>query len=188
LFLLLRDLGNFFLDYTKAATLFKMAKPISFCDDCRRMIDSFGLEQQQKPPPPDLPEFKYDALPDKRKSMRLLNLFSSSPDNPQIECELEVVGMEPAEIDKHTDGEGYEALSWCWGTAPPDSSINIRKGRFKFCKKVQPDLFAALKALRSPRQDRYLWIDAICIDQHNVGEKNHQVEMMSAIYGRAKSV
>ena len=120
--------------------------------------------------------------------MRLLNLFSSSPDNPQIECELEVVGMGPAEINKHTDGEGYEALSWCWGTAPPDSSINIRKGRFKFCKKVQPDLFAALKALRSPRQDRYLWIDAICIDQHNVGEKNHQVEMMSAIYGRAKSV
>jgi hypothetical protein len=53
---------------------------------------------------------------------------------------------------------------------------------------VQPDLLAALKALRHPQEDRYLWIDAICINQADIGERNHQVEMMSTIYGQAKRV
>ncbi|KAF2435386.1 hypothetical protein EJ08DRAFT_729880 [Tothia fuscella] len=35
---------------------------------------------------------------------------------------------------------------------------------------------------------RYFWIDAICIDQSNVLERNHQVKLMSLIYSHATSV
>lgn len=35
---------------------------------------------------------------------------------------------------------------------------------------------------------RTLWVDAISIDQNNINEKNHQVPMMSQIYGAATSV
>jgi hypothetical protein len=34
----------------------------------------------------------------------------------------------------------------------------------------------------------YIWIDAICIDQHNVAERNEQVEFMSSIYKAAQNV
>ena len=35
---------------------------------------------------------------------------------------------------------------------------------------------------------RFLWIDALCIDQSNVAERNHQVAMMSIIYAQASTV
>lgn len=149
------------------------------------MLESLGFDSNKKPPPKPDP-YEYKELGDKRHFMRLLNLFSSSPENPQIECELQEVSMDP-DIIKETNSD-YEALSWCWGTAKPSAYINIRQGRQMYSKAVQPELVAALKALRHPQQDRFLWIDAVCINQENVGEKNHQVEMMSTIYGNAKSV
>lgn len=60
--------------------------------------------------------------------------------------------------------------------------------RKTFSKKVAPDLLGALRALREPRQDRWLWADAICIDQANVDEKNLQIETISKIYGQAESL
>ena len=58
----------------------------------------------------------------------------------------------------------------------------------RFAKMIKPNLGAALRALRHNNRPRYLWIDAICIDQDHIREKNHQVDMMSEIYGRAKNV
>jgi hypothetical protein len=37
-------------------------------------------------------------------------------------------------------------------------------------------------------QSKYFSIDAICIDQQNVKERNHQVQQMSAIYSTATEV
>lgn len=39
-----------------------------------------------------------------------------------------------------------------------------------------------------PRRWKYFWIDAICIDQSNTLERNHQVQMMSEIYKSAQFV
>ena len=39
------------------------------------------------------PRFVYEPLPNKQRSMRLLKLFASSPHNPEIECQLVVVGI-----------------------------------------------------------------------------------------------
>ena len=39
-----------------------------------------------------------------------------------------------------------------------------------------------------PEASTFFWIDAICIDQHNSEERNHQVQMMRAIYSNAQSV
>jgi hypothetical protein len=150
------------------------------CEDCRKPLDDLtGKHKHPKPP-----DYKYEALPRQRSSIRILVLFASSPDNPQIECELLATEFQP---DGALDMK-YEALSWCWGTAKQNSYINIRKGGRMYAKYVSPDLKEALKALRYRKKDRYLWIDAICINQKNFPEKNHQVEMMSTIYGQAKNV
>lgn len=147
------------------------------------LVDSdYARAAGRKHQPPPL--YTYDPLPKRRGCIRLLNLFSSSPNNPQIECELITTEFN----EKGNTDRKYEALSWHWGTAAPTSYINIRKGRKIYAKLVKPDLVSALRALRHPRVDRCLWIDAVCIDQDNVLERNHQVEMMSDIYGTAEQV
>ncbi|KAI0180408.1 heterokaryon incompatibility protein-domain-containing protein [Hypoxylon sp. FL1284] len=53
---------------------------------------------------------------------------------------------------------------------------------------VKHNLLLALRHLRSPTHRLSLWIDAICINQKDVGELNTQVAMMSFIYRRASLV
>jgi hypothetical protein len=53
---------------------------------------------------------------------------------------------------------------------------------------VRANLWSALCHLRLPKRDRFLWIDAICIDQGNILERNHQVKRMGSIYEGASKV
>ncbi|KAF2114513.1 heterokaryon incompatibility protein-domain-containing protein [Lophiotrema nucula] len=45
-----------------------------------------------------------------------------------------------------------------------------------------------LRHLRAPNKIRYLWVDAICINQDDAKEKSAQVKEMGAIYRQAKKV
>ncbi|KAK0611195.1 hypothetical protein B0T14DRAFT_529931 [Immersiella caudata] len=45
-----------------------------------------------------------------------------------------------------------------------------------------------LRRLCDPRKIRRLWVDAICIDQANIRERNHQVRSMAAIFCEAQRV
>ncbi|KAH8650844.1 heterokaryon incompatibility protein-domain-containing protein, partial [Tricladium varicosporioides] len=103
---------------------------------------------------------------------------------PTILCELVITKLRK-DADTHIP---YEALSWCWGAPDANSYINIRKKGKIYAKYVRPDLVYAMHALRNHQIDRYLWIDAICINQEDTKEKNHQIEMMAEIYGRAVQV
>lgn len=80
----------------------------------------------------------------------------------------------------------YEALSWCWGQEVKDRAIRIQEGNKYYRLAVTRDLTLALKYLRHPHEDRILWIDALCINQLNHEERNHQVQMMARIYSGAK--
>ncbi|KAI7780576.1 HET-domain-containing [Diaporthe eres] len=87
----------------------------------------------------------------------------------------------------------YEALSWCWGKDVAQYVVLIIERNSKHEEKtyklrVREQLALALKYLRHRDTVRTLWIDAICIDQDNPGERNHQVQMMSRIYTRAREV
>ncbi|OCL14441.1 HET-domain-containing protein [Glonium stellatum] len=134
-------------------------------------------------PPPKYDSSVYEQLKTKWGHIRILKLLASSPENPYVECELVVT-----EFTESSEAIPYEALSWCWGTSRQTSYINIRKDGNLYAKHVSRSLLNALRALRRPKKDCYFWIDAVCIDQDNLQEKNHQVEMMSEIYGRASRV
>lgn len=73
----------------------------------------------------------------------------------------------------------YEALSYVWGTelAPLPVLVNDTH-----CLAITKNLDCALRHLRQPRLARVLWIDALCIDQQNLQERNQQVQMMAHIY------
>ncbi|KAK8017008.1 hypothetical protein PG993_015197 [Apiospora rasikravindrae] len=82
----------------------------------------------------------------------------------------------------------YEALSWCWGSDEPRFALKIEEGDNTYKFKVKRELALALKYLRRKDRVRWLWIDAICINQADPEERNHQVQMMSRIYTRAERV
>jgi hypothetical protein len=77
----------------------------------------------------------------------------------------------------------YEALSYEWGSK--EMKIITLNGEDY---SVRTNLFDALLRLRLERAERILWIDAICINQDNVKERNHQVSRMASIYSQAQHV
>jgi hypothetical protein len=84
--------------------------------------------------------------------------------------------------------ERYDALSYTWATEEGDDQ---KTGRIHCPDGVIPvteNCEAALRKLRLPSTPRQLWVDAICIDQTNIKERNHQVELMDQIFRLASTV
>ena len=82
----------------------------------------------------------------------------------------------------------YEAVSWSWGKGDETRMINIKKDGKAYDFKVSLHLWEAMQALRLEKEDRYLWIDAICINQDEIKERNAQVPKMDRVYGQAINV
>lgn len=99
----------------------------------------------------------YDILPRRQAAIRILQLLPSSSPDADIQCRLAI----PSGCEMPL----YEALSWCWGTAGKTDYIGIFCGHSLKRKSVSPNLVAAMKALRCLDQNRFLWIDMVCIDQ-----------------------
>ncbi|KAJ2992768.1 hypothetical protein NUW58_g2055 [Xylaria curta] len=53
---------------------------------------------------------------------------------------------------------------------------------------ITHNLWHLLKRIRQPHEDRYLWIDAIAINQDDDWERAHQVQRMRSIYNGAERV
>ena len=78
----------------------------------------------------------------------------------------------------------YKALSYTWGQSHCSDRAYCENGEYI---NVTPNLLAALLHLRG-RQPVTLWIDAVCINQEDVKERNCQVRLMSQIYQKARQV
>ncbi|KAI8932433.1 hypothetical protein NX059_010619 [Plenodomus lindquistii] len=86
----------------------------------------------------------------------------------------------------HRSGENpYEALSYEWQKSQPDDPfIHIDGERIR----IRRNLYNALVQCRPLDEKRFLWIDALCINQQDTVERNHQVGMMRDIYSGASNV
>jgi hypothetical protein len=82
-----------------------------------------------------------------------------------------------------TPAIAYEALSYTWGDDQDPQEITLN-GRLH---EVYKNLWDALYFLQED-SPRTMWIDALCIDQSNIAERNAQVEKMHLIYKQASSV
>lgn len=78
----------------------------------------------------------------------------------------------------------FEALSYTWGDVGTPCTVTLDGQPFE----VRENAAAALRRLRLPRAVRYLWIDALCINQRDVAERSGQVMLMQRIYGQATRV
>ncbi|KAI8952961.1 heterokaryon incompatibility protein-domain-containing protein [Xylaria longipes] len=111
---------------------------------------------------------------------------------PQGEIRLFILA--PGEDDKPIAGtlvhtflrapDPYQALSYTWGSSAIQVPISINRHPFM----VNSNLYAALLEFRKQRKEVVLWIDAICINQADIEERNAHVPMMHEVYSRAARV
>ncbi|KAK3368624.1 hypothetical protein B0H63DRAFT_528986 [Podospora didyma] len=88
-----------------------------------------------------------------------------------------------APIDLATNG--IRILRLCQGE-PADPIICEPVEIFLDYKMVQDNLYSALRCLRTAGEDRWLWVDALWINQDDPREKTHQVGRMAKIYEKAE--
>ncbi|KIH89914.1 hypothetical protein SPBR_00360 [Sporothrix brasiliensis 5110] len=132
------------------------------------------------PPKPE------NALPYRDKAidsngLRLLTIEPAANDDDPVVCTLVETrfGNKPK----------FHALSYTWGHKTADDPTITLNG-FPFV--VRHNLFDALTFFRRQNQaadaGQQFWIDAICINQSDVEERNRQVRIMDQIYFRATEV
>ncbi|KAI1868839.1 hypothetical protein JX265_006818 [Neoarthrinium moseri] len=89
----------------------------------------------------------------------------------------------------------YEALSYVWGAREKKKRYVYIKGSghwrsVKVSQRISitHNLDIAIRHLRYLDGPRYMWIDALCINQKDDNEKSHQIPIMWQIYKLAKCV
>ncbi|KAH8788330.1 heterokaryon incompatibility protein-domain-containing protein [Diaporthe sp. PMI_573] len=116
--------------------------------------------------------FQYDALPGKG-FIRLLTILPGDDE--------EVIPLRLSAVMLHDSVGGYESLSYVWGDPKQPKKYVIVNGA---SLEIYESLHTILKSLRprSTAESRVIWVDAICINQGSVTERNEQVPMMDRIY------
>ena len=107
--------------------------------------------------------------------IRLLEVLPG-PDEQTIQCIIKHVSLD--------DSPKYVALSYTWGSRENPSDILCDGKRFS----VTANLYSALYKCRDTNTRITLWIDAICINQLDIPEREKQVRMMKDIYEKAEAV
>ncbi|EXM16651.1 hypothetical protein V3481_018391 [Fusarium oxysporum f. sp. vasinfectum] len=103
-----------------------------------------------------------------------------------------VTGSLPgSHADGVTSSPLYEALSYTWGSADKPQTVQVLSQDDlheirTLC--IGGNLAGALNHLRYPDKARTLWVDAICINQNDISEKNIQVPRMADIFRSAVRV
>lgn len=143
----------------------------------------------------------YTQLDRGTREIRLAHLEPSLNLEDQPSCSLHIVSLD--------ENPSYEAFSYAWGdptiTVPiqlwssPQTSSQCAREASALSAPTEDEVYgaqwpvttnleAALRYLRHRSEVRIIWVDAICIDQSNIEERNHQVPLMKTIYSNAVAV
>ncbi len=149
-------------------------------------------------------DFKHEPLDPGRRLIRLITVLSDLSKEGLLQCRLKTVALAPRDFyedegarlgpagsapsnieDEDIDQEiPYTCLSYTWGKADRNHDIYLNGQIFS----IRQNLWDFLAMARKNLTDQYFWIDALCIDQTNTKERNHQVQQMGNIYARASAV
>ncbi|KAL7906557.1 HET domain-containing protein [Trichoderma velutinum] len=140
-------------------------------------------------------------------SIRLLHLMPAcdSRADGSLSCRLVETKIADRSLDTfvHNKTEQahvkYQALSYTWGLPQFSKSLQILDNNDDNDTFISPNsstseiritenLYAALHSLRRPTETLVLWVDAVCIDQQNIVERNSQVANFPKTYAGATSV
>ncbi|KAG8161239.1 hypothetical protein KVR01_009503 [Diaporthe batatas] len=113
---------------------------------------------------------------------RIICLTASNHTSSPIHINLEQYSLD--------DCPEYETISYLWGGEEGDSTLcePVYVGIFWDIVLVTKNCSAVLHYLRPPRGCRFIWLDAICINQADETEKPAQISNMSEIYRNCQRV
>jgi hypothetical protein len=125
----------------------------------------------------------YEYTPLNYKLGQEIRLLVVKPGEPsdRLQCDVIRVNLE--------DQPEYEAVSYTWTSDDQDATLSrsINCGNDRYIA-ITANCDTALRQLRRRGLKRRLWVDAVCINQTNIKERNHQVGLMDRIYSQARSV
>ena len=116
----------------------------------------------------------YAPLNAEPREIRIAILEASETSTSDIKVRLVPTSLESTPICEDA------ALSYFWGDA------NITKPIF--LNDIETPVTSNLGNLRLADSERTVWIDALCINQQDIDERNQQIFLMPAIYSLAYEV
>jgi hypothetical protein len=156
--------------------------------DTAHLEDAELLNSEAEPAGPDSPP------PGQPKSYRYHDLKGTD--------EFRLLVIAPGSFDDPLQGDivttdfsilrqiAYDALSYTWA----DENGDAERSQEFLCEndnsiiKITKNCEAAMRRLRLSDRKRWMWIDAICINQDSDAERTYQVSLMSKIYTSASHV
>lgn len=142
-----------------------------------------------------LPDFEgrdrlYDTLDEESRHIRVIELLGSNDRESPLQCRLITTDLEAARRQ-------YTALSYYWGDLDSTEVILVKRAyptvdETRFEVPITSALAAGLREIRAQATTRApstcLWVDAICINQTNIPERNYQVKIMYDIFAASHGV
>lgn len=122
------------------------------------------------------PVFHHEPLDHSKGSIRLLKILPDLSAEGIIQCKIW-----PDDVNAQ-----YDCLSYVWGPDDNQRSILVN-GESHWIRKNLYD-FLNVTRTKYAEAGRFFWIDALCIDQSSIAERNHQVAQMGSIYSNAQEV
>ena len=118
----------------------------------------------------------YHKLDSSKHEIRLLTLHPAQDENSTVRCTLSHASL-------HDPGlPAYETVSYVWGEHVFESLVLLDEHKYY----VTSNLASILRYLRESEEPRLLWVDALCINQHDLQERSQQVTLMRTIFSRCE--
>ena len=109
-------------------------------------------------------------------SIRVLHINRLAGSSEPV-CHFQIASLD--------DPPKYTAISYCWGDSTPVAWLLADQGQRLPLSRTLYDLF---NSLLEYDHTFTLWIDALCIDQHNLAERESQVLQMGKVFASATNV
>lgn len=138
---------------------------------------------------PSVQGFQYRPLRPDGQEIRLIHLLSLEEDGSPFSSDHHTVVSCRLEHASLRDNPGYTALSYTWGDPSTTREIILNDQRVRVTANLECVLRHLIIELQNPEgggeNATILWVDALCIDQHNEAERNQQVSQMNKIFETA---
>lgn len=137
--------------------------------------------------PPNSVEDRYQYEPlVAEDAVRVLNLEPADDFQSPL-CGF-ITQHQPAIELLDPDGCRYSAVSYTWGDPTPSQKLSLRLNTKWTFLPITRNADLLLRYLRVSHKNKPLWIDGICLNQKDEGEKAQQIRVMGQIYAYAKKV
>jgi hypothetical protein len=150
----------------------------------KRRLEDLNSSDSETSSRPSREPYIYEPLDHATDSIRLIELYPDPPDT-LVRCTMRQVRLSEAQ---------YTCLSYTWQPSHPQHLIEVNGRSLSIGENLHNFLLAHRNYQRlEPTQTdevkcHALWVDALCIQQSNTLEKNHQVRQMGKVYENAVSV